>query len=60
MLRALDLDTVLLMGSHKGRVEGDNPLHFPAATPLLMQSRVLLAFWTVMQDDSQVIRMCQQ
>ena len=30
--------------SRWGRVEGDNPLPCPAATPLLMQSRILLAF----------------
>ena len=41
------LDTVLQMDPHKGRVDGDNPLPLPAATPLLMQPRILLAFWAV-------------
>jgi len=40
-----DQDTVLQMGPHKGRVEGDNPLPLPAATPLLMQPRIRLTFW---------------
>ena len=38
------LDTVLQMGPHEGREEGDNPFLLPAATPLLMQPRIPLAF----------------
>jgi len=38
------LDLVLQMGPPKGRAEEDNHLPLPAATPLLMQPRILLAF----------------
>ena len=32
-------------GASQGQNRGDNPLPLPAATPLLMQPRILLAFW---------------
>ena len=35
------------MRPRKDRVEKDNPLALPAATPLLMQPRVLVAFCSV-------------
>lgn len=38
------LDTGLHMRSLKGRVERDNPLSLPTATPLLMQPRIQSAF----------------
>ena len=41
---ALGLDTVQQMGLHEGREEEDRALPLPAATPLLMQPRMLLAF----------------
>ena len=34
------------MCSHKGRAEGYNHLPCPAGSPLLMQPRIPLAFWT--------------
>ena len=42
-LLAPGLDTVLQLGPHEGRVEGDNPLPRPA--PLLMQPAIQQAFW---------------
>jgi len=44
VLGAPGLGTILHIGLHKGRAEGDNP--FPAApSPQLMQPRIPLAFW---------------
>ena len=45
VLGAPGLDTVFQMGPHKGRVEGDSLLPLPAATPLLTQPKIPLAFW---------------
>jgi len=44
VLGAPGLDAVPQMGPQEGRADGDNPLPCPAATPLLMQPRILLAF----------------
>ena len=44
VLGAPDLDAVLQMGPHKGRVERDNHLLALLATPLLMELRIPLAF----------------
>ena len=38
------LDTALQMGPHKGSAEGNSHLPIPAATPLLMQPRIQLAY----------------
>ena len=37
--------TCIQLGPHKGKVEGNNHLSFPLATPLLSQPRIQLAFW---------------
>ena len=44
VLGAPGLDAVLQMGPHQGRAEGGNPLPLPAATPLLTQPGMQLAF----------------
>ena len=43
MLGAPGLDAVLQVGPHEGRAEGTVP-SLPAATPLLVQPRMQLAF----------------
>jgi len=45
MLGAPDLDALFQIGPQKGRVEMDNHLSVPAATLLLMEARIPLAFW---------------
>ena len=44
VLRSPELDAVLHMGPHKGRVERDNPLFALLAAPVLMEPRILLTF----------------
>jgi len=44
VLGAPGLDKVLQMRPHKSKAEGGNPLPLPAATPLLMQPRMLVAW----------------
>jgi len=46
VLEAPYMDTVLQMGPHEGREEGDNHLPPPLATSLLIKPRILLAFCT--------------
>jgi len=45
VLGAPDLDAGLQVGSHQGGVEWQNHLPCPAAKLLLVQPRILLAFW---------------
>ncbi|KAK4812348.1 hypothetical protein QYF61_017125 [Mycteria americana] len=47
VLRAPELDTILQVGSHQGRAEGQDHLPRLLATLLWMQPRIRLAFWAV-------------
>ena len=47
VLEVPGLDTILQMGSHKGRVEGDNHPPLPADPAVLLLTRKQLAFKTV-------------
>lgn len=47
MLEATALGALLQMGLHRNRAEGDNPLHVPSATALLMQTRMQFVFWVM-------------
>lgn len=58
VLGVLGLGAVCPLGPHEGRTEGESPLPFTFDTPLLMQCRILLAFWVARAHSGSCSAFC--